>query len=89
MTPVAVMGSKKLPPLSILDNNNSEVNLPAPSSLLLQASLSPPPVTGQEDSQEITTTNITEQDIVVKELINDDNKELTELGSQPKKVKTG
>ena len=99
MTPVAVMGSKKLPPVTTFDNNNS----PDPSmmsgdscsdsnSLILHSQVIPPSSNSQEDNHEISTTNIasiTSPDIVVKDLLSDDNKEPTESESSPKRVKTG
>ena len=62
------------------------------TALILHSQVIPPSSNSQEENQEISTTNITSitsPDIVVKELLSDDNKELTESESSPKRVKTG
>ena len=62
------------------------------TTLILHSQVIPPSSNNQEDTNEISTTNITSitsPDIVVKELLSDDNKESTESESAPKRVKTG
>ena len=64
------------------------------TTLILHSQVIPPSSNNQEDTNEISTTNITSitsPDIVVKELLSDDNKESTESESEsaPKRVKTG
>ena len=62
------------------------------NTLILHSQVIPPSSNNQEDTQEISTTNITSitsQDIVVKELLSEDNKEPLESESSPKRVKTG
>ena len=54
---------------------------------LLMSQVIPPSISNQEDTNEITTTNITSQDIVVKELVSDDNKDPAE--QSPKRIKIG
>ena len=74
-------------------NNTSDPSIfSGDTALLLHSQVIPPSSNSPEETQEISTTNITNitsPDIIVKELLSDDNKEPTESESSPKRVKTG